>query len=48
MLKMNFYSFLPSTITVFIETNTMPQWVGSAYDTISANISIIKYYLTFR
>lgn len=41
--------FIPSsTITVFTETNATPELVVSAYDTISADISIIKYYLTFR
>lgn len=43
-MKMNLYSFLPNTITVFIETNTMPQLVVSAYDTVSADFSIIKHY----
>lgn len=45
---MNVYSFLPSAITVFTETNTMSPLVFSACDNISADISIIKHYLTFR
>lgn len=36
MIKMNLDSFLPSTSTVFIETNTMPPFIAPAYETIAA------------